>query len=164
VPDVGAAQAPRSWTPARFAEAGVRLRVPANWTTKAASSPQVAAVSSGRAAVAVWRYPRAEPAPEGRAQLADARRALLRTVRRRDRTFRLARSQTTSVDGAPAIVVVGAQTMNGQRMGVRSTHLFARRSEVVVDAYAPPGQFATVDRAVFRPLTRSVRVGRGSGP
>jgi hypothetical protein len=164
VPDVGTAKSPARWTPASFADAGVRLRVPANWSTKAAVSPQVAAVSSGRAAVALWRYPRAEPPPAGRGQLADARRALLRAVRRRDRTFRLARSSTTSVHGAPAIVVVGAQTMNGQRMGVRSTHLFAQRSEVVVDAFAPPAQFGVLDRTVFRPLSSSVRIGAASGP
>lgn len=164
VPGVDAANAPSRWTRARFADAGVRVRVPANWSTQAASSPQVAAISSGRATVALWRYPRTEPLPTGRTALNDARRALLAAVRRRDRTFRLARASATLVSGTPGIVVVGSETMNGQRMGVRSTHLFAHASEVVVDAFAPPAQFRRLDRSVFKPLSRSVRIGPASGP
>jgi hypothetical protein len=41
---------------------------------------------------------------------------------------------------------------------VRSTHLFDRGTEIVIDAYAPPGDFARVDRSVFQPLIRSVRL------
>jgi hypothetical protein len=164
VPDVDAAQAPSHWTRARFPAAGLRVRVPANWSTKPASSPQVASVSSGRATVALWRYPRAESLPTGRTALDTARRALLAAVRRRDRTFRLARVSAKRLAGTPAIVVVGSETMNGQRMGVRSTHLFAHAGEVVVDAFAPPAQFRQLDRTVFRPLSRSVRIGRASGP
>jgi hypothetical protein len=43
---------------------------------------------------------------------------------------------------------------------VRSTHLYAHGGELVVDAYAPPGEYAKVDRAVFGPLLRSLRLTR----
>jgi hypothetical protein len=164
VPDVTTARAPTGWSPARFESGGLRLHVPANWFSTATTSPQVAAVSSGSATVALWRYPRAEPLPVARPALVNARRALIGAVRRRDRTFRLAGARLVRVAGAPGIAVVGAQSMNGRRVRIRSTHLFAKRSEVVVDAYAPPGQFVRLDRTVFRPLTASVRIDPAAGP
>jgi hypothetical protein len=47
---------------------------------------------------------------------------------------------------------------------VRSTHLYAYGAELVVDAYAPPGEFARVDRRVFGPMLRSLRVQRPVPP
>jgi hypothetical protein len=46
---------------------------------------------------------------------------------------------------------------------VRSTHLYAGGSELVVDAYAPPARFAALDRSVFVPLTESVRIDPAPG-
>ena len=41
---------------------------------------------------------------------------------------------------------------------MRSTHVYAKGAEFVVDAYAAPRDFATVDRSVFRPLVRSFKI------
>jgi hypothetical protein len=36
--------------------------------------------------------------------------------------------------------------------------VYAHGAELVLDAYAPPAEFARVDRTVFRPLLRSLTV------
>jgi hypothetical protein len=41
---------------------------------------------------------------------------------------------------------------------VRSTHVYAKQAEVVVDAYVAPRDFVNVDREVFRPLVRSLKI------
>jgi hypothetical protein len=41
---------------------------------------------------------------------------------------------------------------------VRSTHVYAKGAEYVIDAYVAPRDFANVDRVVFRPLVRSVKI------
>jgi hypothetical protein len=43
---------------------------------------------------------------------------------------------------------------------VLSTHVFVRRAEVVLDAYAPPEVFAAVAHQVFSPLSHSLQVSR----
>ncbi|MCA1690147.1 MAG: hypothetical protein LC720_06850 [Actinobacteria bacterium] len=57
-----------------------------------------------------------------------------------------------------AVQLRGLETIDGQRREVRSTHLYADGAEVVIDAYAPPDQFRTVDRGVFHPLLRGLRL------
>lgn len=46
------------------------------------------------------------------------------------------------------------------RRHVGSAHVYAQGAELVVDAFAPPGEFATVDRTMFQPLLRSLRLTR----
>jgi hypothetical protein len=41
---------------------------------------------------------------------------------------------------------------------VRSTHIFTDHSEVVVEALAPPDAFAGLQRSVFAPLLRSLKI------
>ena len=41
---------------------------------------------------------------------------------------------------------------------VRSTHIFTDRSEVVVEALAPPAAFPALQRTVFGPLLRSLKI------
>ena len=52
--------------------------------------------------------------------------------------------------------IVGVETVAGQRRMVRSTHIFRERSEVVVEALAPPAAFGGLARTVFDPLLRSL--------
>ena len=46
---------------------------------------------------------------------------------------------------------------------MRSLHVYGFDGEVVVDALAPPDQFGRVDREVFGPLLRSVRLSAPQG-
>jgi hypothetical protein len=41
---------------------------------------------------------------------------------------------------------------------VRSTHVFAKGAEFVVDAYAAPRDFALIDRTIFQPLVKSLKI------
>ena len=145
-------------TAAAFPAAGVRLEAPANWVFTRSAAPLVATASSGSATVAVWRYPRSEPLPREPGELDTAREALLGAIRTRDPRFAERETRTTKVDGAPAIQVVGDGRVNGRERRLRSTHVYAKEAEYVIDAYAAPRDFALIDRVVFGPLLRSVKI------
>lgn len=145
-------------TAATFPAAGVRLEAPANWVFTRSAAPLVATASSGSATVAVWRYPRSEPLPRDPADLETAREALLGAIRTRDPRFAEREARTTEVDGAPAVQVVGDGRVNGRDRRLRSTHVYAKEAEYVIDAYAAPRDFTLIDRVVFRPLLRSVKI------
>lgn len=152
-------RAPSGFHFASYPQLGISLRVPDNWRAQAGASPLVATIASGTATVAIWRYPRSEPLPRTPAALATARTALVRAAHRRDRTLKLTTARVTRFRGAPAIVLAGTETVGGRRRTVRSSHVFGQRSEVVVEALAPPPAFAALQRSVFAPLLRSVRIG-----
>jgi len=120
----------------------------------------VATVTSGRATVAVWRFPRTEPLPRTAGDLRRARRGLLGAARARDPSFHSREARRRRVGRHRAIEVTGSGTIEGQPRALRSLHIYAYGGEVVVDALAPPGDFARVDREVFRPLMRSLRLMR----
>jgi hypothetical protein len=138
--------------------AGVTFRRPANWVLTRGTAPMLATVASGRAVVVVWRYARAEPLPTAPQALERSRRALIAAARARDRTLRVDSSRVLSVGGAKAVEVVADEQLGIARRQVRSTHVYAHGAELVLDAYAPPAEFARVDRTVFRPLLRSLTV------
>ncbi len=157
---VPALAVPRAPAPARtrdYPAAGVRLRAPANWVATPAAAPAVATISSGAALVTVYRYPRAEPLPGTRSALAAALPGLVAAARARDRTLALTRRTATRIAGAPALVLLGTETLGGVRRGVRSVHVFAHGAEVVLDALAPAAAFPGLDASVFRPLAASLR-------
>ena len=137
---------------------GVRFTAPADWPFTAGQAPLVASTSSGSATIAVWRYPRTEPLPRERAALDAARTALEEAARTRDASFALQRSRRVRVDGAPGIEVVGTERVGGRERRVRSTHVYAKGAELVVDAYAAERDFPVVDRAIFRALVRSLKI------
>lgn len=143
---------------ATFPKAGLVFERPSAWTFEPGTDPLVVRGSSGTAVVAVWRYTRAEPLPRERPALEDAQSTLEDALRSRDTTFALDASRITKVDGAPAIEILGTQTIAGQRRKVRSLHAYAKGAEVVVDAYAAEQDFRAMDRAVFRPLMRSLKI------
>ena len=161
------AKAPDLATPKEPGEIGrfaypasqVQFSAPRNWAQRGDAAPRVAVLSSGRASVAIWRYPRREPLPETRAQLQEALAALGDAARGSDPRLAVQSSRLVTVRGVPGIELVAEQTIAGQRRRVRSTHLFARGAEYVVDASAPPEVFARVDRNVFAPLVASVQLG-----
>ena len=135
----------------------VRFRGPVNWTDVVPRPPKLGGIESRRAVLAVWRYPRTEPLPQGRAQLARVRDLLVAEVRRRDASFVLqGEPSLTRRAGAPAIELRGSQTIAGVPVRVRSSHVFRDGAEVVLDAYAPPERFDALDRTVFEPALRTL--------
>jgi hypothetical protein len=156
-PDTATPELPRGTKQTDVDAAGVRFSSPANWPDLPPLGRRVGGVQSRTATVAVWRYPRSEPLPADRAALREVLGLLVDRVKRRDPTFELRAARLVRRGEAPGIEVLGRQTIAGRRFGVRSSHLFSRGAEVVIDAYAPAAQFGRLDRAVFRPLLRSVR-------
>jgi hypothetical protein len=159
-PDLVSPQRPTKFRRLNYAEAQVRVSAPDNWSQNPGPLPLVAVVISGRASVAIWRYPRAEPLPRTAVALKDARAALADAARTQDPKLRILSSRAVSIHGVPGIELLADETIAGQRRRVRSTHLFGRGAEYVLDAYAPSKVFKRVDRTVFAPLVASVRLGR----
>ena len=141
-----------------YPKAGVRFEGPDDWTWETSKDPLVTSTANGSATVAVWRYVRTEPLPREDADLDEAERRLVEAAKLRDPRFRLDRASRLKVDGAPAIQVLGTELVDGRERRVRSTHVYAKGAEFVVDAYAAPRDFASVDRSVFRPLVRSFKI------
>ena len=142
--------------------AGVLLLVPRSWVAAAPSGPRVATIASGSAAISVWSYHRTAPPPVSSTALARAGWALLAAARRRDRTLRSIRVAAIMLAGLPAVELDALEHIKGQLRRVRSVHVYAPGHELVLDAYAPPSVFRSVDRAVFSPVRRSLRF-QGAG-
>ena len=157
-PDLDRPAEPGPATRATFPKAGLIFDRPSAWRFEPGTGPLVVRGGSGTAVVAVWRYLRTEPLPREQPALEDAKGELEGALQTRDPTFELTSSRITKADGAPAIEVSGLQTIAGQRRRVRSLHAYAKGAEVVVDAYAADQDFAAMDRAVFRPLIRSLKI------
>ena len=156
VPDVTTPAAPRGERAVELAQAGVSFTAPANWSAIEPSDPLAGGIESRHASLAVWRYPRTEPLPARAAELRRVEDLLVERVRTRDASFELERSRTTRVAGAPAIELTGTETIAGRRLQVRSSHVFFATAEIVLDAFAPPEDFARVDRTVFAPVLDSL--------
>jgi hypothetical protein len=157
-PDVARPVTPEPAVEQRYPAAGIIFERPANWPFDPGEAPLVASTSSGDATIALWRYPRSEPLPDDTESLADAQEQLEAAVRNRDPTFELERSRRLEVDGARAVQVLGTGSVAGQRRRLRSTHVYAKEAEYVIDAYAADDDFAQVDEAVFRPLVESFKI------
>jgi hypothetical protein len=137
-PDVGRIPAPTGFRDQTFIKEGLYFKAPRNWRVIEGDTPyQVATVAVGDAQIGVWRYPRTEPLPETRSQLAAARKALLAQVARRDPTFELKSSRLVMKKGLNGVELIGTETNQGQKRMVRSLHAYGRKAEVVVDAFAP---------------------------
>jgi hypothetical protein len=157
-PDTGLIPPPKGFRVVPYAAQGIRLRAPVNWRIVQGSGSQLATIAIGDAQIAIWRYARSEPLPVTRPQLDAARQALIAQVERRDATFKLTSSRVVDKPGLRAVEIVGQGTNEAQRRSVRSLHAYAGGYEVVVDAFAPPRDFARVDRQTFGPVTRSLRL------
>ena len=157
-PDTVRPAAPAGTASEAYPQAGLFLERPGNWPFRPGRPPLVASASSGTATVALWRYERAEALPRGRAALEAAQAALEQAVKARDGTFALEEGRRVEVDGAAAVQLLGTESVAGQKRRVRSTHVYAKGAEVVLDAYAPEADFARVDREVFAPILSSMRI------
>lgn len=156
VPNIAQPAAPHGTRTLSYPSLGMTLEAPANWTVSPHKVPLVVTLNSGAAIAALWRYPRPAPAPATSAALDQTRAALIRSAQARDPGIRVIRSSTGSQHGAPAVILDATERIAGRDRRVRSTHLFGRDYEVVLDEYAPPDVFAAVDHVVFSPLRRSL--------
>jgi hypothetical protein len=157
-PNVTGTQKPARAARLVYPAGGVTLAAPRNWYQNGGSRPLVALIGSGSATVAVWRYPRKEPIPKGKSELDQAQASLSDAVQARDRSVRIESTKVVNVSGVRGIQLVATERIGGRSRRVRSTHLFDRGSEIVIDAYAPPSDFARLDSSVFQPLIQSVRL------
>ncbi len=157
-PDVMTPGPPLGSNTERFDAAGLGFESPAGWNLRPGAPPLVATLATGRASISIFRYPRTEPLPTTRATLDAAVEALVGAARTRDPTFVELKRDRLRVDGRPAVVVRGTETVAGQPRTVRSTHIYAFGGELVVDAIAPAPDFKRVDAETFRPLLRSFRL------
>jgi hypothetical protein len=163
-PDVTGTQKPAGTARIAYPAGGLSLTAPHNWYRSQGSRPLVALIASGPATVAVWRYPRREPLPTTRGALQQARADLSDAVRARDRSARIESAAVLDVNGVRGIQLVATERIAGEARRVRSTHLFDRGAEIVIDAFAPTGDFTRLDGAVFAPLIRSLRLSAPSSP
>jgi hypothetical protein len=157
-PDIGLIKAPGQLRTVAYAKAGVSLKLPTNWRVEPGDGDRVTTTSAGFGQISVWRYARDEPLPETRTHLANARKALIAQIEARDPTFDLTSSRLILRPGLRAVEIVGVGTNQGARRRSRSLHAYGHGAEVVVDAYAPPADFARVDKQTFRPVLRSLKL------
>lgn len=167
VPETGIIPAPKGFRDALFLAQGVTFRAPTNWRVVPGEGIQLATVAIGDAQVGVWRYERSEPLPENRAQLNAARQALVAQIENRDPTFKLTSTRLVIKPGIRAVEVVGIGTNLTNKTiqrSMRSLHAYGNGTEVVMDAFAPPKEFARVDEQAFGPMTRSLKLPKPKTP
>jgi hypothetical protein len=141
-----------------FPAAGVSFQAPADWRFDVGKEPLVATTSSGSATIAIWRYPRTEPLPRDDIALDQADGALQDAATTRDENLRVQQSRRVKVDGARGVQLVGIEQVAGRERQVRSTHVYAKGAEYVIDTYAATRDFALIDRTVFQPLVRTFKI------
>lgn len=155
-PAVGTTATPTAFRALAVPVAGVRLRVPADWTVTPGSSPLIDVISSGSSVIALWRYSTRTAPPSTSAGVAAALATLERTARRRDPSFRVLRAGTGTLRGAPVLILDATETISGRLRRVRSEHVLLPGAELVLEAYAPPGAFPREDHLVFSPVRKSL--------
>ncbi len=141
-----------------YPQAGLKVTVPKEFDVKAATPPQLFRASLNAAFISSFAYRRAEQLPKTREDLVAARRRLVDAAKKRDKTFRLKSDKLTKVDGAPAIELLGDQTIFKGRLRLRSLHVYRGNGEYVVELVAPVAAFARLDRASFPTIRRTLDV------
>lgn len=159
-PDVGTPGPPGELAALDLPQQGVKLVVPSAWkaTPGVADGSLLATYTSGRATIAVWRYPRTEPLPRTKADLEATRDSLIAATKARDPQFSVSSSRILRGSSRRGVELIGTGTNSGFPRRVRSLHLFGGGSEVVLDQYTTPDAFGAVDGDVFRDVAASLRV------
>ena len=142
---------------------GVKFQRPSAWRYAPGTAPLLGTMSSGLTTIAVWRYPRDEKLPETPEELDKAKDALVAAAKARDPSFKVIKAKGTRAAHHPAVVIVADETVAGQPRRVRSTHIYAAGSEVVVDAFAPADQYEKVESPIIIPLVRTFEITEPSG-
>jgi hypothetical protein len=156
VPQVGGPAPPGGFHLLRYPADGLALMSPRAWSTVASPPPQVALITSGGAVIALWRYPRSGPPPTRAIELRSALRRLIVSARARQPKLKLIGSRIETVGGHPALELDTIQQIGPSVRQVSSTHVFSPAEEVVLEEYAPPALFPSVERSVFAPVRRSL--------
>lgn len=137
---------------------GVSFQRPSAWRITPGNPPLLATMSSGLATISVWRYPRNESLPTTEEELTVAKDALVAAAKAKDPSFTVIKAKGTRAAHHPAVVIIADETVSGQPRRVRSTHIYAASSEVVVDAFAPADQYAKVEEEIIIPLVRTFKI------
>jgi hypothetical protein len=158
--ELSQAAAPTHFRQLGYPVAGYRIELtaPSNWYTTGAKAPLVAVISSGHAVIALWHYVSSAAPPTTTVALDGERGRLLAAIRRKDPGFKLLAAVVGTIDGHGAVVLGGLERVNGHAQEVGSEHLYLSGSEVVLDEYAPPAAFQTVNRLVFQPVRLSLKL------
>jgi hypothetical protein len=159
-PDVATPGPPIGHVDVAYPKFGIEFVAPKGWHVTEGSGTLVTTVQTGQATAAIWRYPREEPLPATAAAMRRARKELIAAAKRRDKTFKVGTSRILRLRHNRAIQLVGRENIGGKRYRVRSTHIFAHAAEIVLDEYAPPQYFSRVDKEVFKPLLKSLRISK----
>jgi hypothetical protein len=141
-----------------YSEAGLRVSVPREFDVKASTAPQLFRASLDASFISSFAYRRKEQIPKTREELAAARRRLVDAAKKRDNTFRLKSSRVTRAAGAPAIELLGDQTIFRGRLRIRSLHVYKGNGEYVIELVAPLPAFARLERSTFPAIRRSLKV------
>jgi hypothetical protein len=141
-----------------YKRAGMTVWLPRASMVTRAKSPAVFRATFGEWYVAGLAYKRKEQLPRNRRELRAARRRLVAEVRRRNRKFKLVSATVTHSHESPAVELVGDQVLDNRTLRTRSLHVYKGQAEYVLEMAAPGEQFATVDREIFGPIARLLRV------
>ena len=144
--------------PASYPEVGMRFRHPIGVGLVDKPAPGVFRGAAGEAFIAGFAYRRAEQIPRDSRELALARRRLIAATRKRGRDYKLTSARTLRVDGGRALELLGDQDLSNTRLRTRSLHVFKGRAEYVIELTAAPADFPYLDRAVYRPIRRTLRL------
>ena len=162
-PTVTTPKAAFGWVDQDVPTQGVKFQRPSAWRYAPGTAPLLGTMSSGLTTIAVWRYPRDEKLPTTPQELDKARDALVAAAKARDPSFKVIKAKGTRAAHNPAVVIVADETVAGQPRRVRSTHMYAAGSEVVVDAFAPADQYEKVEKPIIIPLVRTFKITQPSG-
>ncbi|MDX6664302.1 MAG: hypothetical protein QOG68_508 [Solirubrobacteraceae bacterium] len=162
-PSVTTPRAAFGWVDQALPTQGLKFQRPSAWRYTPGTAPLLATMTSGLTTIALWRYPRNEPLPTTPTELTAATKALVAAAHLRDSTFKVIKAKGTRAAHQPAVVIVADETVAGQPRRVRSTHIYAAASEIVVDAFAPVDQYVKVESPIFRTLVRSIQITAPTG-
>jgi len=140
----------------RFPAAGLTFELPDNVEVKEAAPPGVFRATLGEAVVSGFAYRRHEQLPRTDRQLDKALERLERETEQRSDSFRLVMSRTTKVAGAPAVELLGDQTISQGRLRTRSLHVYDGNAEYVIELLAPRDEFERLDRDLFPVIRRTL--------
>lgn len=157
-PAVTTPQAAFGWVDYGVPGQGVAFQRPTAWRITPGNAPLLATLSSGLATISIWRYPRNEALPTTEEELTVAKDALVAAAKAKDPSFEVIKAKGTRAAHHPAVVIIADETVSGQPRRVRSTHIYAASSEVVVDAFAPADQYAKVEEGIIIPLVRTFKI------
>ena len=142
----------------RAPSAGLRVVLPANLARQELKSPGLFFASLGRTVVSAYAYRRGEQLPRNNKELEAARKRLVASTKKRDKSYRLISSKATRAGKSRAVVLVGDQTISGEKVRIRSIHVYKGVIEYVIEVFSPVAQFKSVDAAISPNILKALVV------